>query len=94
MKLQSTAEGTRPCEQFLCGAKIIEELLLRFHIKVWEQLSSVYFCFQDKLFFPPPITHPSTTLLTLSALDSAKDGLSLGSYDENILGEALGKSLR
>ena len=31
-----STEGTRPCESFVWGAKIVE-LLLRFHIKVWEQ---------------------------------------------------------
>ena len=35
-KLRSSTEGTRPCEPFVWGAKIIE-LLLRFHIKLWEQ---------------------------------------------------------
>ena len=35
-KSLSSTEGTRPCESFVWGAKIIE-LLLRFHIKVWEQ---------------------------------------------------------
>ena len=31
-----STEGTRPCESFVWGAKIVE-LLLWFHIKVWEQ---------------------------------------------------------
>ena len=31
-----STEGTQPCESFVWGAKITE-LLLRFHIKVWEQ---------------------------------------------------------
>ena len=35
-KSRSSKEGTRPCEPVVWGAKIIE-LLLRFHIKVWEQ---------------------------------------------------------
>ena len=35
-KSLTPTEGTRPCESFVWGAKITE-LLLRFHIKVWEQ---------------------------------------------------------
>ena len=35
-KLLTSTEGTRPCESFVWGAKVTE-LLLRFHIKVWEQ---------------------------------------------------------
>ena len=35
-KSPTSTEGTRPCESFVWGAKITE-LLLRFHIKVWEQ---------------------------------------------------------
>ena len=35
-KSLSSTEGTRPCESFVWGSKIVE-LLLHFHIKVWEQ---------------------------------------------------------
>tara|TARA_B110001450_G_C17199266_1_gene310687 strand:- start:58 stop:207 length:150 start_codon:yes stop_codon:yes gene_type:complete len=45
------------------------------------------------LLFPPPITHPSTTLPTIGAFDGAPVGKTLEAGDENILGEVLGKSL-
>ena len=44
----SWPEGTRPCETFVWEAKIIELLLLLFHIKVWEQRNNKDVHWEDK----------------------------------------------
>ena len=72
---------------------LLGDILLSRHTIIDDDGVTVLFIIMHTLLFPPPITHPSTTLPTIGAFDGAPVGKTLEAGDENILGEVLGKSL-